>query len=513
MSFGLCFAPSATAAVTLSSPPAVHLAGPEAGSIAMMIGQPEFAPVVLRDAHAPLAGLWLWSMAVAWDLLPVTLRLEAEEGPVELSAQPQADGQILVVVARGHAKAARDKDRVQGIRWQQTRAEFLRHWGSAWTKCLASPAFDAGGHWAIDPEPVRDMPWVTLGETPELEAPSWPMPARIAWFYLQMAHHSRSKNHGCEYTADPARWVARELAFARMGVQCANAAWAALHSTPAPNQGEEARIAVVLARAQQLPKELSRELEVSLHHDYIETQSAAFEHVARVAEALLPQLPITPGCHFADEKGRRSTLVYRHGRRWTLWREDGMLVQEDAFRARFHTLWRWPVAYGPHFDPERLDGIDRRRLRFFCCRLGLGASSARCAATPAWMKKMSHRPVTSADLSIRGVSSIAQRRRWIPPWMKRATSSRLPCANGASGSRSMAMPGRPIMPVHLTIQCRFRPCVIPSIKAWCASAWPSGTPGSNSPTCTSGPYRSGNAGPVCKTMDAPHQEETKHETA
>jgi hypothetical protein len=370
MTFGLCFAPSATAAVTMSSPPAVHLAGLAAGSIAMMIGQPEFAPVVLRDAHAPLAGLWLWSMAVAWDLLPVTLRLEAEEGPVSLSAQPQADGQILVVVARGHAKAACDEDRVQGIRWQQTRAEFLRHWGSAWTKCLANPAFDAGGHWAIDPEPVRDMPWVTLGKTPELEAPSWPMPARIAWFYLQMAHHLRSKNHGCEYTADPARWVARELALARMGVQCANAAWAALHSTPAPNQGEEARIAVVLARAQQLPKELSRELEVSLHHDYIETQSAAFEHVARVAEALLPQLPITPGCHFADEKGRRSTLVYRQGRRWTLWREDGMLVQEDAFRARFHTLWRRPVAYGPHFDPERLDGIDRRRLRFFLLQAG-----------------------------------------------------------------------------------------------------------------------------------------------
>lgn len=217
------------------------------------------------------------------------------------------------------------------------------------------------------------MPWGKLADIPALEAPPWSFKQRIAWFYLSMAHQLRSRGHGCEYLDNPAYWTLRELAFARLAIRAAQAAWKLLRQdTPPPEQASRS-IHDAVDLAQEYPDasvQDEQESQRSLGHAHLEVMQATFDYLADIVEACLPHLPIGAGSFISDHEGRRTVILRAEGRDWLLYWEDGNITQEYAFHAGRQVSCRWPVASGPCFNRETLDPIDARRLRF----LELGAS-------------------------------------------------------------------------------------------------------------------------------------------
>lgn len=301
-------------------------------------------------------------------LTPVAVRLDEEDDVVYLVAEHVPEAGLRLGLARmpGHMSLGEAVPDAK-LCWVEPRQDFLRRWGRMWADFLAGESFDQR-QWDDDPEPMRDMPWEELADIPEWEPPSsWSFPQRIAWFYLSMAHLLRSRGHGCEYTADPAYWTLRELAFARLSIGAAQSAWAQLRADAPPRT--EARCLIDAARESALfqaevSTQSEQEARLALDHAYFDAIAATFDHIAAIVDACLPYLPIGAGSFIADHEGRRAVILRADGRDWLLYWDDGRITQEDAFHTGRHPSCRWPVATGPRFDRNALAPIDARRLRF-----------------------------------------------------------------------------------------------------------------------------------------------------
>lgn len=363
--------PGLPVTVLLPTPPMLRLAPPEHGRIDLFIGEQEaFAPVMLSDVSPPLDDLWFWSCAVASGLLPATVRLHDERADFFLIAvRVPGDKLRLTVACTAHASLPDGPPRAC-IAWEEERRDFLARWGGMWADWVDDPTAD-WSQWGIDPEPILDMPWTQLSAMSAFEPAPWPRAARVGWFWLQMAHQLRSHGHGCEYNTNPARWTLRELAFAGLTLQTLHRAWSALNDEAPPDDADccaRIRAARALAcgegREDVEPEDDFTGLGNPLDRAYYRAQWATDRYREQVVEALLRRLPIAPGSAFADEHGKRVTLIETRGCCWTVYREDGQVNQEDCFHVGRRAAWRWPVAEGPSFDAQTLDPIDRGRLAF-----------------------------------------------------------------------------------------------------------------------------------------------------
>lgn len=361
------------AASLLAAPPGFRLTPPEAGGILCHVEGADFLPIRLSHVFAPLADLWLWSMAVASGLLPASARIDEEDTEVLFAAEELPEGRLrLSLIRREDARFSFERGRViDAIAWAEDRRSFLARWGGMWAAYCQDDSLPWSEWKRFEqqalPEPMRDMPWEALADIPALDAPPWSFAQRIAWFYLSMAHQLRSRGHGCEYTADPALWTLRELVFARLSIWAAQSAWAQLRPDAPPTAEALRRIDDAFDLALEYPASSAqdeRESRLALNHAYLEVMQATFDHIADIVEACLPQLPLGAGSFIADQAGRRAVILRAEGREWLLYWDDGRITQEDAFHAGRQASCRIPVATGPCFDRNALDPIDARRLRF-----------------------------------------------------------------------------------------------------------------------------------------------------
>ena len=358
--------PDGAACQMLTEPPALRLQGTEHGWIDLIVDAPghRFDTITLSDVYPPLADLWCWSLAVAWGVLPVAVHLDEEAPSVWLWVDPLSDGQLQLGLMRTPWRMPIDKaPALECLCWQEARTDFLLRWGKLWGDFLSSNTFDER-QWEGDPEPMRDMPWAKLADVPELEPPPWPLSARVAWFYLTLAHHLRRHGPDCTYTENPARWTLHEMQMAALCLRAAQMAWRTLRQDEPPGDEPWRLIQAGREVAWTGADASSQKHERALHSAWMTAWETVFDAIARVADTLLPLLPIAPGSHFADEAGRRAVLIQSQGRQWLLYWEDGRITCEDAFHAGRFPSWRWPVARGPRFDRAALDPIDQRRLRF-----------------------------------------------------------------------------------------------------------------------------------------------------
>lgn len=357
----------------LVTAPGFRLDPPEAGWIICHIEGADFLPLRMSYVFPPLADLWLWSVAVARGLLPVTVRIDEEGTVVLFSAEERPEGRLRLSLIRRMETLffSEPGEVIDAIAWTEERRAFLARWGTSWaTYCLDDTLpWDEWERFEEKrfPEPMRDMPWEKLADFPELEAPSWTYQQRIAWFYLSMAHQMRSRGHGCEYIADPDSWTLRELAFARLAIHAAQSAWMQLHTGAPPQPAALHLIDDAYELIQDDPEASARDEQtsrLSLDRAHLDVTQATFDYIADIAGACLPQLPIGASSFMADQEGRRAVILRAEGRDWLLYWDDGRITREDAFHARRQDSCHWPVAAGPRFDRDTLDPIDTRRLRF-----------------------------------------------------------------------------------------------------------------------------------------------------
>lgn len=327
--------------------PGFRLDPPAAGWIICHVDRAGFLPIRLSDVFPPLADLWLWSMAVAWGLLPVSARIDEEGTEVLIAAEALPGERLRLSLIRRMDRSSFEPGRVvDAIVWMEARHAFLARWGALW----AAYCQDDGLPWTewkrfenqALPEPMRDMPWGALADVPALEPPPWTANQRIAWFYLSMAHQMRSRGHGCEYTADPAYWTLRELAFARLSIYAARAAWVQLREDePPPTEAlrliDDAHDESLNGPQAEVQDEQKRRL--SLFHSYVDAIQSTFDYIADIVEGCLPRLPIARGSFIADAQGHRARILKADGREWLLYWDDGRITLEDAFHAGMHPSW------------------------------------------------------------------------------------------------------------------------------------------------------------------------------
>ncbi len=355
----------------LTTPPGFRLDPPEAGWIFCHIEGADFLPIRMSNVHPPLADLWLWSVAVARGLLPVTVRIAEEGTEVLFAAEELPEGRLhLSLIRREDTRYSFEPGRViDAITWTEDKRAFLARWGALWaTYCLDDTLpWDEWERFEEKrfPEPMRDMPWGELAYIPELEAPPWSLPQRIAWFYLSMAHHRSPMptGHGYAYVEEPDWWTLHRMAFAELSLIAAHAAWRALCEGIPPTADAWQQI----QKAREMVENY-RENREAHSLPFMPTFSVPVRtvHLA-VHEATmgcLARLPIGAGSFFAGQEGHRAVLIDAKGRDWLLYWDDGHITREDAFHTIGPFPCRWPVATGPHFDRNTLDPIDARRLRF-----------------------------------------------------------------------------------------------------------------------------------------------------
>lgn len=381
-------------AVTLVSPPAFSLSPPEAGWIRLAIEHPDadFPPVAMSKVFSPLAPLWAWSLALAWGMEPASCRIDEEGCAVYLIAKAGTEGRLSFTLVRTHYGWCNEPERLlQALTWEEGRAQFLHRWSALWAAFFSDETlpwieWERQEETSI-PEPMRDMPWERLPDLATLatvKPAPWPREALIAWFWLLMAHHLRSRGHGCEFTQDPNRYVLREMAFARHVLDALDAARQALGLETSDN---DKPCRALILRVQDIalygPDEAEEPDDAfagfsskPLERAYYRAQQAVYELQAETVRALLSRLPIGEGCAFIDEQGRRARLVHRNRRRWVFYWEDGRLSEGDCFYQDCQPVCLWPVAEGPVFDEAALDAIDRRRLAFM--RLGVSPYGVVC---------------------------------------------------------------------------------------------------------------------------------------
>ena len=365
--------PSAASALELqlTAPPALQLLYPEPDQIDFVV-EPSWddrTVVRLSDNGSLFFDLWFWSLAVAWGLLPVAVRLEQDTQTLWLWAQSEPDGHLRL----GLMRAAGDEpiEQVQpqvGMCWRERRNDLVRRLGAMWDSILPSEASEPATA-GKSQQARRRRPGLSVADVPALEPPPWSLPARVAWFYLLLAQHVRLGESEGDFVRDPVRWTLSILDQASFTLDATRAAWCQLHDGDPPGVEVEQRIQTLHEAVCTGAPGYGPSHEAELLHAWMVIRRACSTVEFDMIEAIRPRLPVAPGNHVADAHGRRATVVEVRGHHWLLAWEDGRLTHE-TWLAGSSSNWRWPVAHGPRFDRASLDPIDQRRLRF----LALGAS-------------------------------------------------------------------------------------------------------------------------------------------
>lgn len=355
----------------LAAPPALRLLQPETGQIDFVV-EPYWndrTVVRLSDNGALFFDLWFWSLAVAWGLMPVAVRLEQDTQTLWLSAQPEPDGHLRLGLMRTTGDEPIEQAQPQaGVRWRERRNDLVRRLGAMWDSTLPSSVREAMAK-EEPPRTWRRQPGLSVADVPALESPPWPLPARVAWFYLLLAQHVRLGEPEGDFARDPVRWTLSLLSQSSFTLDATRAAWCLLHDGDPPGAEVEERILALCEAVRTGALGYGPADKSKLLHAYMEVNRACRAVQFDMIEAIRPRLPVAPGSHVADAQGRRATVVEVRGHHWLLAWEDGRLTHE-TWLAGSSSNWRWPVAHGPRFDRASLDPIDQRRLRF----LALGAS-------------------------------------------------------------------------------------------------------------------------------------------
>lgn len=168
--------------------------------------------------------LWAWSLAIAWGMEPASCRIDEEGSTVYLIAKAGTQKRLCFTLARTGDGCPNELERLllDALAWEGGRGAFLRRWSALWAAYFGDETlpwieWERQEETSI-PEPMHDMPWKDL---PRLAAfagagpAPGPREARIVWFWLLLSRHLRSRGHGCEYAQDSARYILREMAFAR----------------------------------------------------------------------------------------------------------------------------------------------------------------------------------------------------------------------------------------------------------------------------------------------------------
>lgn len=356
----------------LAAPPALRLVQPEPDRIDFVV-EPSWGDrtvVCLSDNGSLFFDLWFWSLAVAWGLLPVAVRLEQDTQTLWLWVQPEPDGHLRLGLMRTTGDEPIEQAQPQaGVRWRERRDDLVRRLGAMWDSTLPSSVRDA----MAEEEPSeawRRRPELSVADVPALEPPPWPLPARVAWFYLLLAQHVRLGEPEAVFARDPVRWTLSLLSQAAFTLDATQAAWCQLHDGDPPGAEVQERLQTLYEAVRTGAPGYGPADKAKLLHTYMEVNRARHAVQRDMIEAIRPRLPVAPGSHVANAQGRRATVVEVRGHHWLLAWEDGRLTQENWLAGGSSSNWRWPVAHGPGFDPASLDPIDQRRLRF----LALGAS-------------------------------------------------------------------------------------------------------------------------------------------
>lgn len=350
----------------LTTPPALRLLNPEPDTIDFVVepSWDERTVVSLGDNGAQFFDLWFWSLAVAWGLLPAAVPLDTQAHTLWLWAQPEPDGRLQLGLMRADGDEPFDKARaLAGIRWREPRADLVRRLGAMWDAILPSaasgeaPAHEANGRrWR--------KPWLSVAEVPSLEPPPWPLPARVAWFYLLLVRHVEFGRFSEAFADDPVGWTLSLLKGESFALDATQAAWSMLFDDDPPGEEAVRQIQSVCDAVRAGQEGFRAANKRELFQACMQVSEACVDAKAAIVQAIRPRLPMARGSHVADGQGRRAVVIDVRGGHALLYWEDGRITREQLLAACDGSNWRWPVAHGPRFDNRAsLDPIDQRRLR------------------------------------------------------------------------------------------------------------------------------------------------------
>lgn len=347
-------------AAQLAQPPKFYLDPSNPHWIVVHVADANIPDIQVNYSQNSLFDLWLWSVAVARGLLPVTVCIEEENTEILLCAEATDAKGLRLQLIRRHSllPSATAGDLSNHVVWCEARHDLLMRWSAMCSACIEVD---------LTPAPMCDVDWENLINIPILEAPPWTLAQRVAWFYLSMAYHLLVCQSGHTFLMNPIMHTLRKLDLVEIAVRAAHAAWTQMLTDEPPTADALSVIEAAREDIRQMSETSSEHPnarhQLLIHMSWRGTQ-AGHTAITAIADTLLAQLPITSGSFFADKHGCRSTLIRVQGDHWLLYWEDGRITQDSAFHAGRQPSALWPVAHGPCFVRDTLDPIDQRRLRF-----------------------------------------------------------------------------------------------------------------------------------------------------
>jgi hypothetical protein len=368
-------------AIECTAPPTLALSAPRAGWIDwhFAAGSEQFT-VHLSYLFACLVDIWIWAMAVAHRLMPVSLRLDEEGKDSVLCAEWGDDGhgQLRLTLWQGDT----DGRECGRFVWREDRVGWLRRVGSRFGAYLGE-GFDVVEWRNHDawPELAQYLPWCL----PEAIAPhtrcSWPLSPRRAWFFLAVSQWlDPVVLHRARCSPDRAALARLEFLCAWRRQEALVAAWRLLSGEPPAE--DIGRLDRALDDARDLFEDCETEREVRQAVDApgrVDDLSQAMGNGRRslhflrtkAFDQLVAEFPLVPGQIFIDECLRPGRLLLAEGRRMVIdWGEVGIST-EYGFHWGSRTTWRWPI--DPPADLAWPDTPLLRRWRVFAKASGTAA--------------------------------------------------------------------------------------------------------------------------------------------
>lgn len=369
--------PNPSRLTALTTPPVLRMEGPEWGWIDGFVEHPELAEsfdVAFSDVYPPFDDVWVWSVAVACGLAPVSCSIDEESTLVWLAAETLADDRLRLSLWRtANYPGVAVKS---GVTWAEPRADFVTRWSSVMRGFFDDDSLPWDqwhpGNSSTWPEPARDFPWHAL---PAWYAPAqvpWPREVLITWLWLRLAHHYAPRARAG--WGDDADWsFERVIAHATLRVAAAIQATASAKVEPTSEPPNCLRMARESGQdlydlGLQIPQTSQTSTGQLLadvlrqRPSLIDQASLAFVH--RITRALWPHGRFVPGTCFRDGTGRMGrVLAAQLNGRIEYW-SDGMVAFDHVQHTPRADLWPWPATELPAFDISQLSLIDARRYAF-----------------------------------------------------------------------------------------------------------------------------------------------------
>ncbi len=344
-------------------PPTMALELTEHGGVRWRVGDGNAAVRIhISSLHSPFVSVWVWAVAIAHRLLPVTLRIDEEGCYTDLCAEDNGGG-LRLTLRQTNAFG----EVYRSLHWREARLGWLQRVGATFGGFLGG-AFN-GSEWhggpAFWPDPGQFLPWEwphAQGLYASAHESDWPVPALHAWFYLSLARRFDPFVLRTAWCPEDQEAFARlRYLFALRRRKALEGACAALGEQLPPSLA--AALDGQFAAARDLFEELEIQRELGIFdraiEDYVRPELAdarsrerllhqmAFGFEAAVhdlahgtALQLLPQLPLVPGAWLIDEQARPGRILVVEGvRRVVDWGEIGISTEHG-----FYSGWRWPIA-------------------------------------------------------------------------------------------------------------------------------------------------------------------------